>query len=51
MGFVHLPLTPAGAAAKARADEATSGGAVQPSLPLETQVEAVRRAFEVTIAE
>lgn len=48
MGFVHLPLTPEGAAAKAQEGEATSGGGVEPSLPLEIQTEAIRRTFEVT---
>ncbi|WP_132058771.1 pyroglutamyl-peptidase I family protein [Halorussus amylolyticus] len=49
MGFVHLPLTPAGAAEKAQDGEATSGGSVQPSLPLAMQKEAVTRAFETTV--
>lgn len=48
MGFVHLPLTPEGAAEKAQEGEATSGGSVEPSMALETQVEAVERALEVT---
>lgn len=48
-GFVHLPLTPDHAAAKAREGEATSAGSVEPSLPLELQVEAVRRTFEVAV--
>ncbi|USZ69876.1 pyroglutamyl-peptidase I (plasmid) [Halorussus salilacus] len=48
-GFVHLPLTPEGAASKARDGEAESGGAVPPSLPLGIQREAVRRAFEATL--
>lgn len=51
MGFVHLPLTPEGAAASAQDGEATSGGGVQASMALETQVAAVRKAFEVTVAE
>ena len=49
MGFVHLPLTPEGAAKKARDGEATSGGGVEPSLAAETQVEAVKRMFAVAI--
>ncbi|WP_276302215.1 peptidase [Halorussus lipolyticus] len=49
MGFVHLPLTPEGAAKKAREDEAASGGGVEPSLALETQIAAVKRTFEVTV--
>lgn len=49
MGFVHLPLTPEGAAEKARDGEATSGGGVEPSLPLELQADAIRRTFEVTV--
>jgi pyroglutamyl-peptidase len=49
MGFVHLPLTPEGAAKKAREGEAASGGDVEPSVALETQIEAIRRTFEVTV--
>lgn len=49
-GFVHLPCTPEQAARKAR-DADGDAGALQPSLPLSTQVEAVRRAFEVTVSE
>ncbi|WP_135854281.1 pyroglutamyl-peptidase I family protein [Halorussus salinus] len=51
MGFVHLPLTPEGAAEKARDGEATSGGGVEPSLPLDVQADAIRRTFEVTVGE
>ncbi|UPV76484.1 peptidase (plasmid) [Halorussus limi] len=51
MGFVHLPMTPEGAAEKAQDGEATSGGGVEPSLPLELQAEAVRRTFEVTASD
>jgi pyroglutamyl-peptidase len=51
MGFVHLPLTPEGAAKKARDGEATSGGGVEPSLSSETQVEAIERVFEVTVSD
>ena len=51
MGFVHLPLTPEGAAAKAREGEATSGGSVEASMALETQVAAIRKAFEVTVEQ
>ncbi len=51
MGFVHLPLTPEGAAEKAQDGEATSGGGVEPSLPLERQADAVRRTFEVTVGD
>lgn len=51
MGFVHLPLTPEGAAAKAREGEATSGGSVQASMSLETQIRAVQKAFEVTVSQ
>ncbi|WP_135825060.1 pyroglutamyl-peptidase I family protein [Halorussus ruber] len=49
MGFVHLPLTPEGAAKKAREGEAASGGGVEPSVALETQLEAIRRTFETTV--
>ena len=49
MGFVHLPLSCEGAAEKAQEDEATSGGRVEPSLPLEMQAEAIRRTFGVTV--
>lgn len=51
MGFVHLPLTPEGAAKKAREGEATSGGSVEPSLALETQVAAIEQVFEGTLDE
>jgi len=50
-GFVHLPLTPEGAARKATEGEATSGGSVHPSLPLSVQRRAVRRVFETTVAD
>lgn len=49
MGFVHLPLTPECAARKASEGEATSGGSVQPSLPLAVQQRAVRKVFETTV--
>ncbi|MFC4552920.1 MULTISPECIES: peptidase [Halorussus] len=51
MGFVHLPLTPEMAAAEAHEAEATAGGEVQPSLPLETQVAAVVRTFETAVRD
>jgi pyroglutamyl-peptidase len=51
MGFVHLPLTPEGAAEKAREDEATSGGGVKASMALEMQVEAVETVFRATLSE
>jgi pyroglutamyl-peptidase len=50
MGFVHLPLTPEGAAEKAKEGEATSGGGVKASMALEMQVRAVRLAFEATLS-
>jgi pyroglutamyl-peptidase len=50
MGFIHLPLTPEMAAEKAKEGEAASGGAVEPSLPLQAQVEAVERLFELTLS-
>ena len=49
-GFVHLPCTPEQAARKAREADGDAG-ALQPSLPLSTQVAAVRTAFEVTLAD
>lgn len=51
IGFVHLPLTPEQAAAKARDGEATAGSELPPSLPLELQTAAVRRTLEVTVEE
>jgi pyroglutamyl-peptidase len=49
-GFVHLPCTPEMAARKAAENAAESGGSVQPSVALETQVEAVRVVLETTLA-
>ncbi|WP_135806540.1 pyroglutamyl-peptidase I family protein [Halorussus marinus] len=49
-GFVHLPLTPEAAAARARED-APSGGDVEPSVALETQETAIRRTFEIVRGE
>ncbi|QCJ45919.1 peptidase [Haloprofundus sp. MHR1] len=49
MGFVHMPLTPEMAAEKASEDEATAGGAVEASLPLELQQRAVELTFETTL--
>ncbi|WP_327051823.1 pyroglutamyl-peptidase I family protein [Halomicrococcus gelatinilyticus] len=49
-GFVHLPCTPEQAARKAREADGDAG-ALRPSLPLSTQVAAVRTAFEVTLAD
>jgi len=49
-GFVHLPCTPEMAVRKAAADAAESGGSVQPSVALETQVEAVRVVLETALA-
>lgn len=46
-GFVHLPLTPAGAVAEAEAPE--RGGAVQASQPLSLQVDGVRTVLETTV--
>lgn len=51
MGFVHLPLTPAGAADRTREGDATSGAEIEPSLPLALQTDAVRRSFEVGVRE
>ena len=51
MGFLHLPLTPDGAAKKAREGEATSGGGVQASMELERQVAAVETVFETIIED
>lgn len=48
-GFVHLPYTPAQAAAKADAEHATAGRPVEPSLPLGMQVEAVETVIETTL--
>ena len=50
-GFVHLPLTPEMAAETARESEATRGGGVQPSLPLDLQVEAVETAAATALSE
>ncbi|KTG09044.1 peptidase [Haloprofundus marisrubri] len=49
VGFVHVPLTPAMAAEKASEGEATAGGAVKASLPLELQKRAVELTFETTL--
>ncbi|WP_458188679.1 pyroglutamyl-peptidase I family protein [Haladaptatus sp. NG-WS-4] len=49
MGFVHLPCTPAQAARQAHEGDGTSGGSVNPGVPLSMQVEAIRRTFEVTL--
>jgi pyroglutamyl-peptidase len=49
MGFVHLPLTPEGAAAKAEVGEATSGGAIPASMSLEIQKQAIETIFEGTM--
>ncbi|WP_458204876.1 pyroglutamyl-peptidase I family protein [Haladaptatus sp. NG-SE-30] len=51
MGFVHLPCTPAQAARQAREGDGTNGASVNPSLPLSMQTKAIRRTFEVTVAE
>lgn len=50
-GFLHLPLTPEGAAKKAQEGEATSGGGVQASMELERQVAAVQKVFETAIED
>lgn len=47
-GFVHVPLSSEQAAARA-AETAPHAEAVEPSLPLATQVEAVERAIETTV--
>ncbi|NHX35268.1 MULTISPECIES: pyroglutamyl-peptidase I family protein [Halolamina] len=47
-GFLHLPLTPAGAVAETEAPE--RGGGVQASLPLSLQVEGVRTVLETTVS-
>jgi pyroglutamyl-peptidase len=48
-GFVHLPCSSEMAARKAAGNAAESGGAVQPSVALSTQVEAVRIVLEATL--
>lgn len=50
-GFVHLPLTPAQAAAKAQDGEATAGSELPPSLPVELQTAAIQKTLEVTVEE
>jgi pyroglutamyl-peptidase len=49
VGFVHLPCTPAGAAAKGRDGEARHGESVPPSLPLSLQREGVLAALAATL--
>lgn len=46
-GFIHLPLTPP--MAVSQADDADRGGTVQPSIRLNMQLTAVRRAMTVTV--
>lgn len=50
-GFVHLPLMPEAAANAGREGEALAGGSVPPSMPLETQAEAVRSVVETTLGD
>ncbi|XVH32498.1 peptidase [Haloferacaceae archaeon DSL9] len=50
-GFLHVPLAPSQAAAKAADEGAVRGGSVRPSLPLALQTRAVRLAFETTLGE
>lgn len=47
-GFVHVPLSSEQAAERA-ADTAPHAEAVEPSLPLDLQVEAIERAIEATV--
>ncbi|WP_224268043.1 peptidase [Haloprofundus salinisoli] len=49
MGFVHMPLTPKMAAKKTGEGEATAGGVVKASLPLELQKRAVELTFQTTL--
>ncbi|WP_224333844.1 peptidase [Haloprofundus halobius] len=49
VGFVHVPLTPTMAAEKASEGEATAGGAVKSSLPLDLQKRAVELTFQTTL--
>ncbi|MFC7096909.1 peptidase [Halobaculum marinum] len=48
-GFLHLPATPAQAAAAARDGEAARGGSVRASLPRELDERAVELAFETAL--
>lgn len=49
VGFVHLPLTPEAAARKATDGEALAGGSVPPSMPVDTQIEAIETVIEVAL--
>ncbi|WP_435062307.1 peptidase [Halobaculum sp. EA56] len=49
-GFLHLPSTPAQAAAVAREDGAARGASVRASLPLDLDERAVELAFETALA-